>query len=73
MIRQKKRKTIKLSEIEIKTIFGFVISFIGCILIVFTLGWIPLLGLFLIIWGNNINLRDDFNKKLKIILEVIKK
>lgn len=33
---------------------GIVIGLIGAIIIIKTLGWLPLLGIFLLLWGNNI-------------------
>lgn len=34
--------------------FGLIIGLIGTIIIIKTLGWLPMLGIFLLLWSNNI-------------------
>lgn len=59
IIANKKKRKTKM----IKGIFGSIVGIIGGIIIVNTLGWLPLLGIILLLWsdniGNNISTKSD--------------
>ena len=41
-----------------KDLIAIGLGAVGTFIIIKYLGWMPLLGIFFLVWGNNINLKD---------------
>ena len=63
----------ELTKSEEKIIIGIIVSIVGSILIITTMGWLAWLGIMLMIWGNNVYITDELNKVITVVRRKLSK